>query len=147
MITCDKLSLHVFTVFMVFFIIHLKLKTFIFACSPNSPCFLYHTLRYELFSSFDFNQNIYFFLSIFFHLRIVTLTIKLIKKRSYATISPLASIMHKFAFLISCEFTKLENSRNAFTNQSDRYTYCQKCFNDIPGDTVVLGDDPSQSQT
>ena len=28
-----------------------------------------------------------------------------------------------------------------------RYTYCQKCFNDIPGDTVSLGDDPLQSAT
>lgn len=28
-----------------------------------------------------------------------------------------------------------------------RYTFCQKCFNDIPGDTVTLGDDPLQSQT
>ena len=27
---------------------------------------------------------------------------------------------------------------------SDRYTFCQKCFNDISGDTVSLGDDPSQ---
>lgn len=30
---------------------------------------------------------------------------------------------------------------------SDRYTFCQKCFNDIPGDTVTLGDDPTQPQT
>ncbi|CAH1390893.1 unnamed protein product [Nezara viridula] len=29
----------------------------------------------------------------------------------------------------------------------DRYTYCHKCFNDIPGDTVSLGDDPSQPPT
>ncbi|KAK6630216.1 hypothetical protein RUM43_015009 [Polyplax serrata] len=29
----------------------------------------------------------------------------------------------------------------------NRYTFCQKCFNDIPGDTVTLGDDPSQSQS
>lgn len=28
---------------------------------------------------------------------------------------------------------------------SNRYTFCQKCFNDIPGDTVTLGDDPIQS--
>lgn len=27
------------------------------------------------------------------------------------------------------------------------YTFCQKCFNDIPGDTVTLGDDPLQTQT
>merc|ERR1712223_2268312 len=29
---------------------------------------------------------------------------------------------------------------------SDRYTFCQKCFNDIAGDSVSLGDDPSQPQ-
>ncbi|CAG0891726.1 unnamed protein product [Darwinula stevensoni] len=29
----------------------------------------------------------------------------------------------------------------------NRYTFCQKCFNDIQGDTVTLGDDPSQPQT
>lgn len=28
-----------------------------------------------------------------------------------------------------------------------RYTYCLKCFNDIPGDTVSLGDDPTQPPT
>ena len=28
-----------------------------------------------------------------------------------------------------------------------RYTYCVKCFNDIPGDTVELGDDPTQAPT
>merc|ERR1719320_1493787 len=30
---------------------------------------------------------------------------------------------------------------------SDKYTFCDKCFTDIPGDTVGLGDDPSQPQT
>ena len=29
---------------------------------------------------------------------------------------------------------------------SDRYTFCQKCFNDIVAETVNLGDDPSQPQ-
>ncbi|KAG5682698.1 hypothetical protein PVAND_012032 [Polypedilum vanderplanki] len=29
----------------------------------------------------------------------------------------------------------------------DRYVFCQRCFNDIPGDTVSLGDDPTQTQT
>ena len=29
---------------------------------------------------------------------------------------------------------------------SDKYNFCQKCFNDIPGDTVNMGDDPSQPQ-
>lgn len=28
---------------------------------------------------------------------------------------------------------------------TNRYTFCQKCFNEIPGDTVTLGDDPMQS--
>jgi len=27
---------------------------------------------------------------------------------------------------------------------SDRYTYCEKCFNEMPGDDVELIDDPSQ---
>lgn len=37
---------------------------------------------------------------------------------------------------------------NIFPHSSymtNRYTFCQKCFNDIPGDTVTLGDDPIQS--
>ena len=29
---------------------------------------------------------------------------------------------------------------------SDRYTFCTKCFNDISGDSVSMGDDPSQPQ-
>lgn len=29
----------------------------------------------------------------------------------------------------------------------NRYTYCTKCFNEIPGDTVSLGDDPTQPPT
>ncbi|XP_068086024.1 LOW QUALITY PROTEIN: histone acetyltransferase p300-like [Anabrus simplex] len=29
----------------------------------------------------------------------------------------------------------------------DRYTFCQECFDDIPGDTVTLSDDPTQPQT
>ncbi|XP_071570940.1 CREB-binding protein-like [Temnothorax nylanderi] len=31
----------------------------------------------------------------------------------------------------------------SYQNQN-RYTFCQKCFSDIPGDTVTLGDDPMQ---
>uniref|UniRef100_A0A182KA15 histone acetyltransferase n=1 Tax=Anopheles christyi TaxID=43041 RepID=A0A182KA15_9DIPT len=34
-----------------------------------------------------------------------------------------------------------------YYSYQNRYTYCQKCFNEIPGDTVTLGDDPMQSQT
>lgn len=39
-------------------------------------------------------------------------------------------------------------SANSFISSNQlRYTFCQKCFNEIPGDTVTLGDDPMQSQT
>ncbi|XP_029678514.1 LOW QUALITY PROTEIN: CREB-binding protein-like, partial [Formica exsecta] len=34
-----------------------------------------------------------------------------------------------------------------YYSYQNRYTFCQKCFNDIPGDTVTLGDDPTQPQT
>ncbi|XP_063706761.1 CREB-binding protein isoform X2 [Culicoides brevitarsis] len=34
-----------------------------------------------------------------------------------------------------------------YYSYQNRYTFCQKCFNEIPGDTVTLGDDPLQSQT
>ncbi|XP_018792789.1 PREDICTED: histone acetyltransferase p300 isoform X3 [Bactrocera latifrons] len=34
-----------------------------------------------------------------------------------------------------------------YYSYQNRYTFCQKCFNDIQGDTVTLGDDPQQSQT
>ena len=27
---------------------------------------------------------------------------------------------------------------------SERYTFCHKCFNEVVGDSVQLGDDPSQ---
>ena len=30
---------------------------------------------------------------------------------------------------------------------SDKYSFCDKCFGDIPGEYVSLGDDPSQPQT
>lgn len=39
------------------------------------------------------------------------------------------------------------SSLKAYGLASDRYTFCQKCFNDIQGDTVTLGDDPTQAQT
>lgn len=39
------------------------------------------------------------------------------------------------------------HSLKAYGLASDRYTFCQKCFNDIQGDTVTLGDDPTQAQT
>ncbi|KAG0428589.1 hypothetical protein HPB47_024438, partial [Ixodes persulcatus] len=34
-----------------------------------------------------------------------------------------------------------------YWSYQNRYTYCQKCFAEIPGDTVTLGDDPTQAQT
>ncbi|XP_014253868.1 CREB-binding protein isoform X3 [Cimex lectularius] len=33
-----------------------------------------------------------------------------------------------------------------YYSYQNRYFYCQKCFNDIPGDTVTLGDDLTQPQ-
>jgi E1A/CREB-binding protein len=44
-------------------------------------------------------------------------------------------------------FLPLVHSLKAYGLGSDRYTFCQKCFNDIQGDTVTLGDDPTQAQT
>lgn len=51
-------------------------------------------------------------------------------------------------------FTFLKISKNktvliitSYLQNFPRYTFCQKCFNEIPGDTVTLGDDPLQSQT
>nr|CAD7196388.1 unnamed protein product [Timema douglasi] len=40
-----------------------------------------------------------------------------------------------------------QNSIKTLGLLSGRYTFCQKCFNDIPGDTITLGDDPTQPQT
>ncbi|XP_069355326.1 CREB-binding protein isoform X5 [Maniola hyperantus] len=45
------------------------------------------------------------------------------------------------------KYFSYQNSLKAYGVVSDRYTFCQKCFNDIQGDTVTLGDDPLQSQT
>ncbi|ODN03688.1 CREB-binding protein, partial [Orchesella cincta] len=33
-----------------------------------------------------------------------------------------------------------------YFSYQNRYTYCQKCFNEIPGETVNLGDDPTAPQ-
>ncbi|XP_058875041.1 histone acetyltransferase p300 isoform X3 [Acipenser ruthenus] len=35
----------------------------------------------------------------------------------------------------------------AYFSYQNRYHFCEKCFNEIPGETVALGDDPSQTQT
>ncbi|XP_045763307.1 histone lysine acetyltransferase CREBBP isoform X11 [Maniola jurtina] len=45
------------------------------------------------------------------------------------------------------KYFSYQNSLKAYGVVSDRYTFCQKCFNDIQGDTVTLGDDPLQPQT
>ncbi|RZC35774.1 KAT11, KIX, DUF902, zf-TAZ and/or Bromodomain domain containing protein [Asbolus verrucosus] len=45
------------------------------------------------------------------------------------------------------KYYSYQNSLKAYGLGSDRYTFCQKCFNDIQGDTVTLGDDPTQAQT
>ncbi|XP_057659426.1 CREB-binding protein isoform X6 [Diorhabda carinulata] len=44
-------------------------------------------------------------------------------------------------------FSYQNSSLKAYGLASDRYTFCQKCFNDIQGDTVTLGDDPTHTQT
>lgn len=74
------------------------------------------------------------------------------------------SYQNRFVFtykivLMICEILNIELVHNfsntyffiyslkAYGLGSDRYTFCQKCFNDIQGDTVTLGDDPTQAQT
>ncbi|XP_033908960.1 CREB-binding protein-like isoform X1 [Acipenser ruthenus] len=34
-----------------------------------------------------------------------------------------------------------------YYSYQNRYHFCEKCFNEIPGDSVTLGDDPGQPQT
>nr|XP_057917914.1 histone acetyltransferase p300 isoform X2 [Doryrhamphus excisus] len=40
-----------------------------------------------------------------------------------------------------------QNSSPKFGLIADRYHFCEKCFNEIQGETVSLGDDPTQPQT
>ncbi|XP_013769098.1 CREB binding protein b [Pundamilia nyererei] len=40
-----------------------------------------------------------------------------------------------------------QNSSPKYGLIADRYHYCEKCFNEIQGNSVTLGDDPSQPQT
>jgi len=40
---------------------------------------------------------------------------------------------------------KMQKSDNGL--YSDRYIYCEKCFNEIQGDEVELADDPTQPVT
>uniref|UniRef100_I3KUK1 histone acetyltransferase n=1 Tax=Oreochromis niloticus TaxID=8128 RepID=I3KUK1_ORENI len=40
-----------------------------------------------------------------------------------------------------------QNSSPKFGLLANRYHYCEKCFNEIQGETVSLGDDPTQPQT
>merc|ERR1719412_2506469 len=46
-----------------------------------------------------------------------------------------------------CKYFYYENKNPTPSLFSDKYTLCEKCFQDVPGDTVGLGDDPSQPQT
>jgi len=46
-----------------------------------------------------------------------------------------------------CKYFYFENKNPTPSLFSDKYTFCDKCFADIPGDSVGLGDDPSQPQT
>lgn len=39
------------------------------------------------------------------------------------------------------------NSSPKYGLLADRYHFCEKCFNEIQGESVSLGDDPSQPQT
>jgi hypothetical protein len=50
-----------------------------------------------------------------------------------------------FRELIFIVVFKLRNPTPSLFN--DKYTFCDKCFNDIAGDTVALTDDPSAPQT
>ncbi|XP_024140259.1 histone acetyltransferase p300 isoform X2 [Oryzias melastigma] len=40
-----------------------------------------------------------------------------------------------------------QNSSPTFGLVADRYHFCEKCFNEIQGESVSLGDDPTQPQT
>ncbi|KAM6957345.1 CREB binding protein b isoform 2-T2 [Aplochiton taeniatus] len=40
-----------------------------------------------------------------------------------------------------------QNSSPKYGLIADRYHFCEKCFNEIQGDSVTLGDDPAQPQT
>ncbi|XP_032896546.1 CREB-binding protein isoform X3 [Amblyraja radiata] len=40
-----------------------------------------------------------------------------------------------------------QNSSPKYGLLADRYHFCEKCFNEIQGDSVTLGDDPTQPQT
>ncbi|XP_026065853.1 CREB-binding protein-like isoform X2 [Carassius auratus] len=40
-----------------------------------------------------------------------------------------------------------QNSSPKYGLVADRYHFCEKCFNEIQGDSVTLGDDPAQPQT
>ena len=47
------------------------------------------------------------------------------------------------AWAVLCE----RNSSPQYGLLADRYHFCEKCFNEIQGESVSLGDDPSQPQT
>ena len=43
--------------------------------------------------------------------------------------------------------TVLARSSPKYGLIADRYHFCEKCFNEIQGNSVTLGDDPAQPQT
>ncbi|XP_062859186.1 histone acetyltransferase p300 isoform X2 [Trichomycterus rosablanca] len=44
-------------------------------------------------------------------------------------------------------YFSFQNSSPKYGLLADRYHFCEKCFNEIQGESVSLGDDPSQPQT
>ena len=64
---------------------------------------------------------------------------------------PTANVTPRFFFMFG-PIWFLRVSISVFRNPtpslfSDKYSFCDKCFGDIPGEYVSLGDDPSQPQT
>jgi len=56
-------------------------------------------------------------------------------------------VVHRIYIIKTHAWRRYNSALKGYGLLSDRYTFCQKCFNDIPGDTVTLGDDPTQPQT
>lgn len=51
--------------------------------------------------------------------------------------------LHCLAWAVLCG----RSSSPKYGLLADRYHFCEKCFNEIQGESVSLGDDPSQPQT
>ncbi|XP_065324236.1 CREB-binding protein-like isoform X2 [Gordionus sp. m RMFG-2023] len=74
-----------------------------------------------------------------------------------ADIDPIMKLLgfccgHKFVFqpqVLCCYGNKLCTIARdmAYMSYKNKYVYCEKCFSEIQGDTVTLGDDPTQPQT